>query len=262
MQVFSTRKLTNEERATLKHPLLGPTINNLPGSIFRFLLLFLVMLAGWGTFVAIVASPNVQWPGWTESENLESLKQAFLIWLVVMIWGSIFAVPAYITLRSHVRRYRLDSVRAKDYKQNLVEIIRLTDTSFITVVDNNDNSLFLFDLDGNKTLIIGDDVEWCPELFGLPALDEYDDIDDENDDGEDYGPGSKPDIPFPNTDCLIHRLPNSGRILKIELRGEKQNPKAIFLSNELKIPLPFDFTGTEAYRTAILNQPLDNLAAV
>lgn len=200
----------------------------------RGLLVFLLMM---GLVMAVVAVldgmarkspgslPFMQWqpPSWAVPA------------IIITIWGPIFLVPVHFATRSLRQRLRRQRARTRDREAGCACIARVDGGRFISVMSKDGDEKLLFELDAARSLLFdGERPRYDLTLFGLPEPD-YDDDDGQEDDGEppEGAPGR---TPFPNSSFDLHWLPHSGRMLRIETRGEVLAPLRVFLDSELPLP--------------------------
>jgi hypothetical protein len=139
-------------------------------------------------------------------------------------------------------------------------IARADGARFISVVAENGGEQLLFELDAVRSLLIdGERPRYDLALFGLPEPD-YDE-DGELEDDEVPPEGAPGRTPFPNSGFDLHWLPHSGRMLKIEARGEVSAPLRVFLDNELPLPKEASRQHEPEREVQLLQRSLDALLA-
>jgi hypothetical protein len=238
------RPLDDAERKALKR-LLPPLVRNLLGTLFRYLLLVvLVFLALTVTGLMLETlirdiwhGPALELPWWVG------------VVLVIAIYGTTLFAPLPRMLRSHRRRILRDCALRDDALGGVAEVIEIHATNAaLTWLAHQ--PVICLDLSADQRLVLhGDRLHWDVELFGLSTKDASEDDDDHGTDDPDDDAWSDR-TSFPNSHCVIHRLPHSGRLLRIDLRGTPIEP--------LLIDSP-DIILAEAMKTLVENPGMESM---
>lgn len=243
-----SRELKHEERAGLDKLFFHPSIGALPGALGRYVLLFLLTLMAGGAWVGILTAIERNWfSGWDPGP----WKWVLLVPLVVLFWGPILIVPAYFAVRAYRRNFRRKNAIRRDLRDGHVEVVQIDGARSIAVVDEQQRTYFLFDLDGERILLV--DAEAVP-----PDPHRFDALQDE--DGEDLEsdrPMLRPD--FPSSRFALHRLPQTGRVVQLEVTGPPMQPLRVLLSNEVALPIIRDMGSQDGYGSQILRHRFDDL---
>jgi hypothetical protein len=239
------RTLSPEEARDLSSPTWRLWLMAVPGVLGRFLPFFvlamLLMMVVMGSLDSVLQKiPKGSTPHFWQKE-----PPPFVLFLfIACVWGPVFALPAYFTYRGFRAQVRRHRARRADLLGGEAWLIHATAPAFVEIVDDREDSLYLLDLGDGRTLLIdGARIEWDFELFGLPTPEEeFDDESDEFDEASEVDSERPPlRTPFPNSDFVLHWLPNTGRILRIESRGEAAVPSRVVLGNEVTLAEANDF---------------------
>jgi hypothetical protein len=228
------RTLSEEERQGLASPLWSLLLKGIPGLLGRYVLFFLLaMLLMMVVSGVIDAAVRKLSSGSTNLMQQQARPDWFWI-LVLGIWGPVIVIPGYLAYRGFRPQVRRHRSRRADLLANEAWVVRIVDAPFVEFVDDCDARLFLFDLGDGRSLLVDDGrIAWNFALFGLPEPDEA--PDEDADGNEDL---DRPSIrtPFPNSDFVMHLLPTSGRILRIEARGEPVAPSRVLAQDAPALP--------------------------
>ena len=230
------RPLSLEEAGDLSSPAWRLWLMAVPGVLGRFLLFFLLAMLLMMVVMGSIDSVLQKMASGSTPSFLQKERTPLVFWiLAVCIWAPVFALPAYVTYRGFRPRVRRHRARRADLLGGEAWLIHATAPAFVEVVDDRENSFYLLDLEDGRTLLIdGAPIEWDFELFGLPTPEvDFDDESDEDSGDDDDRP--PPRTPFPTSDFVLHWLPNTGRILRIESRGEPAVPSRVLLGNEVTL---------------------------
>lgn len=225
------RPLNDAERKALKR-LLPPLARNLPGTVFRYLLMVVLVfltLAVAGVMIDMLIrdlwhGPPLQSPLWVD------------VALVVGIYGAALLGPLPSVLRSHRRRMTRDRALREDLLGGVAEVIEVHSTDATLTWLAREPPICLELSTEQRLLLHGDRLHWDLALFGLSTVEATDLIeeeDEEEDEGEDNDMDDQMDEAwrgltcFPNSHSVIHRLPHSGKLLRIELHGSPIEPRII-----------------------------------
>ena len=208
---ISYRELSLEELRRLRPPVragIKPWIDD-------FLFVPVLILGGFfvlGMLLATVAgwllSQTIGWslPGWAVAGLL----------IVCGIIGVAIGVSAGLDFRRHRR------LRAVDIAARRVEVVRVEGARLVEQeVHNDEGPLYFFGIGSGRILFLGGQWLLDYDIYGLdpdPAAIEADDW-----------------IPFPSSSFVVHRLPASGEVLRIELGGDRLPPEAV-LSRKATLP--------------------------
>lgn len=238
------RPLDDAERKALRR-LLPPLARNLPGTIFRYLLMVvLVFLALAVAGVMIDTLIRDLWHG----APLQSPLWVDVA-LVVVIYGTTLFAPLPRVLRSHRQRMLRDCALRDDALGGIAEVIEIHATNAaLTWLAHQ--PVICLDISADQRLVLhGDRLHWDLELFGLSIKGASEDDDDHGTDDPDDDAWSDR-TSFPNSHCVIHRLPHSGGLLRIDLWGTPIEP---ILIDSPDIPL------AEAMKTLVENPGIESM---
>jgi hypothetical protein len=183
-----------------------------------------------------------------------------LLWLFQRLGGNVstdfagrlFTVASILSIIGAcwgmVEGNRLRKRRRTDLKKQVAEVIEVTDARLVEAEEYNDEGpLYYFGIGDDKILFLGGQWLWMRGPYGI----ERPDLGEE---GEDAGP------PFPAVSFVLHRLPGSGKVLRIEIRGERLAPEAV-LHLKTQLPKTLKREGRKAVgrQSAILEWDFDAL---
>lgn len=240
---FMHRPLTPEERGRVAFSWRWAVLRAILGGAGRFLLWFVfywllgAVLAGFAN--AIEQRHFSVAPGeWIHHWGLD-------LPLYVVVWGTILGVPAYLALRGVASALRRARLRRMDLHTGSVDVFDLTNAEH-AFTHQHGTWILLYGISGHSTLAL-DAIRtglW-PELLGLQAPDEeFDPYGHDDEDDEDNRPfGRESDLTRSEQTAdvsasifVLHRLPHSGRILRIESDGDAQPPLPSTLLEGLRLP--------------------------
>jgi hypothetical protein len=257
--ILDRRPLTDSERDELAGSTTRLWLLAIPGVVFRYVLVFLLLMGLVMAAVAILDGMSrksaagfslMQWqpPSWAVPV------------LIFAIWAPIFLIPIHFATRSLRRRLRRQRARTRDRDEGCACIARVEGARFVSVVSGVGGEKLLFELDAARSLLIdGERPRYDLALFGLPQPD-YDD-DEESGDDEVPPEGAPGSTPFPNSRFDVHWLPNSGRMLRIEAHGEVVAPLRVFLDNELPLAEQSLFSREPEREVLLLQRNFDAILA-
>jgi len=254
---LDSRPLTDAERDELAGSTTRVWLLALPGVVFRYVLVFLMLMGLMLVTVGIVDAAARRSPA-----NFSLLQAKPPPWavpvIIFAIWAPIFLVPIHFATRSLRRRLRRQRARTRDREGGRARIARVDGTRFASVVWADGGEKLLFELDAGRALLVdGERPRYDLPLFGLPEPD----YDDESEDDEAPPEGAPGSTPFPNTRFDLHWLPNSGRMLHIEPHGEVASPLRVFLDNELPLPEHAAFAREPELEVMLVARGFDEILA-
>jgi len=144
-----------------------------------------------------------------------------------------FALLAWSALRRHnaARKHVFDTRRKLrlDMERGVVELVIVDGADVVLATSNAVHPFFAFALEGGKVLALLGQWLWEARIYGAQSSGVIE--------TEQQGNGLPAPWSFPATAFTVHRLPRSGDVLRIEVRGEYLAPVA----GDAIVPMP----GTE-----------------
>jgi hypothetical protein len=189
--------------------------------------------------VLIVDGLLKSWPGGASFLQSKPSSTWQIVVFVIAFWGPILVLPGWLATRSLRENLRRQRARDLDRGQNQACVASLQDTRFVSVVDVQQREFLLYEFGPGRTLALnGERPSRDRALFGLSededdteALEEDIEGDEDVDDEHEQAPRT----PFPNSDCELHWLPHSGRLLQIAARGAPATPQRVLLDTEVAL---------------------------
>lgn len=255
--VLHQRPLTPNERDELSGSISRLWLVSLPGVLFRYVLVFLLLMGLVGAVVSILDGMSRKSPAGFSFMQWQPPSWAIPI-IIVAIWGPIVLVPIHFATRSLRRNLRRQRARARDREGGYACVARVDDARFISLVSKVGRECLLFEVDPMRGLLIdGERPRFDYALFGLPEPDyDEDEIDDDVPREDDTNR-----TPFPNSRFDLHWLPHSGRMLHIDVHGGNVAPHRVFLDSELPLPERTSFARGSEREVMLLERSLDSLLA-
>jgi hypothetical protein len=257
--ILDRRPLIDAEREQLAGSTTRIWLLALPGVLFRYVLVFLLLMGLVMSIVAVVDGMARKSPAGFSFLQWQPPPWATPV-IIVAIWGPIFLVPVHFATRSLRRRLRRQRARSRDRGEGIACIARVDGARFVSVVSRDGGEVLLFELDAARSLLLdGERPRYDYPLFGLT---EPENADDDERDEDEMPPADAPGgTPFPNSRFDLHWLPHSGRLLRIEPHGETVSPLRVFLDNELPLPERTSFRGEPDRDVLLLQRSLDTILA-
>jgi hypothetical protein len=247
------RPFSSDERARLAFSWPARLSKHLAANFGRFLIYFLL------TYLALVVLAGI-----VDRIVYDHIGRAIRVtpdkrWIVIVFgiafWGFAIGLPAYFAIRRFRRRSAVDRERIRDRDRGEVDMIHVLKPAYALALEPGKALLYLFDLDNSKTLVIdhqksGDWYHLCD--ISPPSLDEDENITQM--DGEDGY-----DFPFPNTECIVHRLAHSGDLLRIEIKGEALPLSSAYPLRALSSPELQRFIECDTRMSIVIDRSLSSL---
>lgn len=218
------RPLDDTERKALRR-WFPPLVRNLPGTIFRYglmVVLVFLTLAVAGVMIDMLIrdlwhGPPLQSPLWVD------------VALVVVIYGITLFAPLPRVLRSHRRRMRRDQALRDDLSGDVAQVIELhaTDAALVWL---EEQAVICLDLSPDQRLLVHcGRLRWDKIQFERIVAEEPDTEEEEEDgmhdqDDDTIGAAWSRVFAFPSRHCVIHRLPHSGCLQRIDQHGSPIEP--------------------------------------
>lgn len=244
------RPLDDAERKPLKR-LLPPLARNLPGTVFRYLLLVVLVFLALAVALTMIETlirdlwhgPALQLPLWAN------------VVMSIGIYGTTLLAPLPRVLRSHRRRMARDRALRDDLLGGVVEVIEVHAADATLTWLAHEPAICLELSAEQRLLLHGDRLHWDLALFGLSTaeatgLDEEEDEGEDNDMDDQTGEAWRSLTCFPNSHSVIHRLPHSGKLLRIELHGSPIEPRLTDMPDKRM---------AEAMKTLVANPGIESM---
>lgn len=200
---FASRPLEDAERAALPPPRRLYRLRALPWPLVHF---FFYVLIAW---LAFAAFGSLLFAALEEASlPLGRLPEAAALVIGIAIYAALTLIPGRLVYRRWRRDTRSDRERARDLREGRVDVIQVEDAALAALPGLLDGSFLLCDLGEGRSLLL--DRERMRALCGavVPPVTH----------GSETS-GAPPVAGFPCRSFVLHRLPHSGRCLRLEPLG-------------------------------------------
>lgn len=200
---FASRPLEDAERRALPPPRRFYWLWSLPWPLVHFVFYLLIAWLAFAAFGSLLFAALEK-----AGLPLGRLPETAALVIGITIYAALTVIPGWLVYRRWRRDTRCDRERARDLREGRVDVIHVDDANLAALPGLLEGSFLLCDLGEGRSLLL--DRERMRVLCAAPAS-------PVNHAAETSG--APPVAGFPCRSFVLHRLPHSGRSLRLHALG-------------------------------------------